>query len=102
MQQFDAHQFSLQIQIGHNRWATHGAKSILNAHPRRCTSIKFNSQWNYENFEKIRDFLIQNGFSFTAKPYRNGETFEYAKHYIRRWRSKWLFSGNTDLMELSP
>ena len=54
------------IGIGHNRWATHGPKNDINAHPHISNNNKFVVVHNgiIENYLEIKKFLIENNFTF--------------------------------------
>jgi glutamine---fructose-6-phosphate transaminase (isomerizing) len=54
------------IGIGHNRWATHGPKNDINAHPHISNNGKFMIVHNgiIENYMKLKKFLIEKGFKF--------------------------------------
>ena len=57
------------IGIGHNRWATHGAKNDINAHPHVSYDKKFVLVHNgiIENYIELKDFLIKNNYIFYSQ-----------------------------------
>ena len=59
----------ISMGIGHNRWATHGAKNDINAHPHTSNDGKFVLVHNgiIENYLELKDFLINNGFTFYSQ-----------------------------------
>ena len=56
----------IKIGIGHNRWATHGPKNDINAHPHLSNNKKITIVHNgiIENFNNLKNFLIEKGFNF--------------------------------------
>ena len=55
--------------IGHNRWATHGVKNDINAHPHISNNNKFAIVHNgiIENYLEIKNFLIKKGYIFYSQ-----------------------------------
>jgi len=57
------------IGLGHNRWATHGIKNDINAHPHLSNNKKFIVVHNgiIENYNKLKIMLIDKGFTFLSQ-----------------------------------
>ena len=64
----EQHQDS-RISIGHTRWATHGPKSDINAHPHVCDRDLFSLVHNgiIENFAELKTFLTDHQFQFQSQ-----------------------------------
>lgn len=105
------------IGMGHNRWATHSAVKKENAHPYLSNNGKIAVVHNgiVENYQELRTFLKDNGFSFYSSTdtevipnliefeMRNGKDFEKAtidalKKFEGSYAVLVLYSGEKKLI----
>lgn len=72
--------------IAHTRWATHGEPSEDNAHPHQSTHIAVVHNGIIENYESLKEQLIERGYRFTS------ETDTEVIAHLVHWEQK---SGGT-------
>lgn len=69
--------------IGHIRWATHGAPTVLNAHPHTCTCGNLVIVHNgiIENYKELRENLTKSGCVFRSQTDTEAVAHLVAKKY---------------------
>lgn len=92
--------------IGHTRWATHGAPSVLNAHPHTNSKGDIAVVHNgiIENFGELKAFLQQKGYAFVSDTdtevvphlmdfYYKGDLMEALKHTAKKLRGSYALGA---------
>ena len=71
--------------IGHIRWATHGAPTVLNAHPHTCTCGNLVIVHNgiIENYKELREKLTKDGCVFRSQTDTEAVAHLVAKMYAK-------------------
>ena len=82
----EEHPFYATMGISHTRWATHGAVTDTNAHPHVSSDGNFAIVHNgiIENYENIKKFLIEKGYTFKSQTDTEALVTLIAYHYTNR------------------